>query len=234
MCERKWAETQERVYRFDKAVSLQMISCFMSYAYHRDYVHSTQEFGSITLPLAGTTSDKREVVKNSDPKMTDGAIKDERYHPVSLHSEAAHPLLLHIQLYVFGDTYIMRDLQKLARGKICQALKELASLDIENVREMVFDLMEYAFDNLREEDIMLTFLSLYASNKLQSLRLSTQRFETLMMGSDGKFVRHILPKISGSSKDVFSLTDDNLKSFPLNGDAKTRTSKPRDWSDYDI
>lgn len=178
VCERKWAESQERVYQFDKAVSEQTISCFLSYAYHGDYVSSSQTAGLIALSSIELALDKRRVAKNSDSKVAD-SDKDEKYHPVSSHSEDVHPLLLHIQLYVFADTYIIPNLQMLTRGKIRESLQKLSSLNSEGVREEVFDLLEYAFDNLREEDTLLTFLSLYASNKLDVLKLSSQRLNFL-------------------------------------------------------
>ena len=88
--------------------------------------------------------------------------------------------------------------------------RETLSVEVRESWGEVFDAMEYAFDNLREEDTLLTFLSLYASNKLDELRLSAQLFEALLLGSDGKFAKHFIPKISGSSRDPFSIKHEDL------------------------
>lgn len=215
MCERKWVETQERLYRFDRAVSDQVISCFLSYAYNGDYVYCAPKTDSITSPPVDPGSKNGSVI-NDEETTTVKNGEDDKYKLAPSHVQNAHPLLLHVQLYVFADTYIIPDLQKLARGKIRDWLQKCPSLNPEGVREMIFDLMEYAFENLREEDIMLTFLSLYASNKLDALRLSSQRLEALMLGSDGKFVRLFIQKINPSTRDAFSFTDESLAEVTLN------------------
>ncbi|KAK2762716.1 hypothetical protein FQN54_000890 [Arachnomyces sp. PD_36] len=214
VCERHWAETQERVYRFDSTVPEQVIPLFLSYAYCGDYSMHTRKADHSGHHTIGQGTIKSEVIKRSATDSNgNNDDNDDKGNLASTQTEPAHPLLLHIQLYVFADAYIMTDLQKLSRQKIREHLKSLSALNNENTREMVLDLLEYAFDNLREEDIMLTLLSLYASYRLGELRQSSQRLESLMLGSGGKFFRHFLPKITTAGRDAFSYDDEGLASY---------------------
>ncbi|KAK2757952.1 hypothetical protein FQN54_004358 [Arachnomyces sp. PD_36] len=219
VCEREWLETLERVYTFGEAVTEQVLSGFLNYAYYGDYTHpvptpdipATPSIYSDSLCQVGEKGDLDSSANDADDNHDDEPLPD----------QARHPFLLHIQLYVFGDTYMIPELQLLARGKICEGLRHFTTQDIKSDnsnREIIFDLLDYAFDNLREEDPLLSFFSLYASNRLDGLRLSPQRLEALMLGTDGKFFRLFLPKVCGSSRDVFSFTDKELATFAFDRD----------------
>lgn len=187
-----WAESQERVYTFDKAVSEEVISCFLNFLYHKDYSAKSNDSAG---QCANSSNDKES---------------------------SLHPLLLHAELYVFADTYIMSSLKGNASWKLKCYLRNMGELNTAEKRDSIFDLIEYTFDNLREDDALLVFLADYVSFKLIQLRLSYQRLETLLLGSDGKFIKNLLPRISGSSKDPFATvpvtnTDHTQRTNPISG-----------------
>lgn len=172
VCNRSWAETQERVYKFDEAVSEEVICCFLNFLYHGRY------FAGAISPTESSGS-------------SDGT------------AEPLHPLLLHAQVCVFADTYLMPSLKGTSTGSIKGHLQGMKDLNTTEKREAVLNLIEYCFDNLQEDDSLLRFLAEYTSFKLSELRLSSQRFEALLLGSDGKFIKNLLPRLSGSSSNPF-------------------------------
>lgn len=178
-------ESQERVYKFDEAVSDEVICCVLNYLYHGRY-----SAGTNTL-----------TEKCADAPKIEGA--------------SLHPLLLHAQLYVFADTYIMEPLKTIASRNIKHYLKDMVPLSTPERRDLVIDLIEYAHDNLREEDALLLSLADYASFRLSELRAS-QRLKTLLLGSDGGFLKHLLPRLSGSSNDPFADPVPNTNPPPQN------------------
>lgn len=174
VCSRMWFESQERVYKFDKAVSEDVILCFLNFLYHGHY-----------SSLKANTAAENPCSPNDQ-------------------EVGLHPLLLHAQIYVFADTYFMVALGGTAYSNLKCHLRDMGELNTSTKRDSVLDLIEYAFDNLRDDDNLLVILADYVNFRLFQLRLSP-RLVALLMGSDGKLLKTLLPKISGSSRDPLAL-----------------------------
>jgi hypothetical protein len=111
-------------------------------------------------------------------------------------TEPLHPLLLHIQIYVFANIYIVDPLKTLSQQKIVTYLKK-AEISKKDFTSEIFDLLDFAFSNLPEDDALLYWLANYSSWKLGALRGDTGRLDNLLRREDGNFsrllARHVLP-----------------------------------------
>ena len=182
VCSRMWSETRNRIYQFDKAVSEATIVCFLNYAYYGIYASN---------PYKPQQAAKQGPSAKSTSNDTSSSTR-----------EGPHKLLLHAQVYVFADTYIIPGLGQLAAKNIKDLLDGVkGKLWKSAERNSVLDLLEYAFENLREEDPLLIFLAKYASFKFSALRHSRDRFQAILLGSGGKFLKNLLPTLTGSFDD---------------------------------
>jgi hypothetical protein len=174
-----WKEGQERLYEFDQAVSDQVIACFLSYAYNGDY-------------------DVTEVLSEPDIEGLMNTVG--KYTGLIDTDKAPHPLLLLAQIYVFADTYVMFDLGDLTGDKL-KANTNSETLFSVFHRDTVFDLIEYAIDNLDDNDDLLEHLAQVTSLSLQYLHYSPRLIEVLLKSS-GKFLDLLLPEFSGIPRKV--------------------------------
>lgn len=196
VCGSSWAESQEYIYKFDEAVSEEVLSCFVSYAYRREY------------PVESPTTSAQKLLGSSSDKQ--GPNND----------QGTHPLLLHAQIYVFADAYDVASFGDPAVTAIKSLLLDMADLNTDEKRERVLDLIDHAFDNVREDDPLLIFLADYAGYMLHKLRLSPRRLAASFSGSDGNFAKHLLPRLQSSSKNPFSADYTNSR------DSKIKESLP--------
>ena len=125
--------------------------------------------------------------------------------------DRAHPLLLHVRLYVFADKFLVHALQELATSKIKDQLKGLETRLDGHELEAVLDLLEYAFENAHEDDSLLDWLGAYAAWKLGELKQQPGRFARLLQGSSGSFVRHIIRRVPQSSSNPWDMKDVQLR-----------------------
>lgn len=155
-------------------------------------------------PLCDTEIDPQtgETKKPDDTNDPQGNIAGESRTDTT---EPLHPLLLHIQLYVFANIYIVDSLKTLSEQKIVIYL-EKAELSEKGCTSEIFDLLDFAFSNLPEDDDLLYWLANYSSWKLGALRVDMRRLDNLLRMVDGNFsrllARHVLP----SKKSPFKIT----------------------------
>ncbi|GKZ38991.1 hypothetical protein AbraIFM66950_011620, partial [Aspergillus brasiliensis] len=105
-------EGQSGVYVFED-VAEGTIARFIEWAYRGDYpaTISGTNIGQTPILLEGRETDIDEKPENTTPE-TDSTSEN-------------HPLLVHIRLYIFSETYLVPDLQQLAYEKLTACLTDL-------------------------------------------------------------------------------------------------------------
>ncbi|KAI9747589.1 MAG: hypothetical protein M4579_007433 [Chaenotheca gracillima] len=156
----------------------------------------------------GFTLQKEELAEEDTdiPEMGDS-------EELSVDNGPTHPLLLHVQVYVFAEMYIISELKALTYQRIHQGLQFLDLTYSRRNKEMALDVLKYAFENLPENDALVSWLSKYAAFKLCDLRRLKRRFDGLLKTSDGKFAAKVLENFEGSSKSPWPDTRFEDKRF---------------------
>jgi hypothetical protein len=216
-CKNGMKETEERQMRCE-GYSESVLVSFVQWAYTGGY---SDDRGA--LVVQERPGDEEEVAPPTDDanaKEQWPIVEDEES---SIQDESIHPLLLHIQVCVFANEFIIEPLQDLAIGKVKDRLKELGSLEEAHERNVVLDLLEYAFDNLLETDPFLDWLGNYISWKLEELRQSPDRFETLVAGSKGSFANHLIRHTTKSSVSPWNSEESQIASrYPEKSSKKSK------------
>ncbi|KAB8213028.1 hypothetical protein BDV33DRAFT_197134 [Aspergillus novoparasiticus] len=126
-------EGQSGVYKFEE-VTEGTIARFIEWAYRGDYpttISGTNIGQTPTLP-EGIETDIDKKAANTTPE-TDFTSEN-------------HPLLVHIRLYIFSETYLIPDLHQLAYEKVTACLTDL---DIPNSLDTQLAYAAYCLDKLR-------------------------------------------------------------------------------------
>jgi hypothetical protein len=118
-----------------------------------------------------------------------------------------HPLLLHSKLYVFAHMYLIEPPKVGAKRRKIDQLKKIDNLADGNERAAVFDVLNYTFSRLPEEDLLIHWLARYTSWRLEELRQMPTRFDDLLSGEDSTFTTMLLRYVFKSSIDAFVLED---------------------------
>lgn len=89
------------------------------------------------------------------------------------------------------------------RRKIDQ-LKKIDNLADGNERAAVFDVLNYTFSRLPEEDLLIHWLARYTSWRLEELRQMPTRFDDLLSGEDSTFTTMLLRYVSSKALSMHS------------------------------
>ncbi|RDK41717.1 hypothetical protein M752DRAFT_253087 [Aspergillus phoenicis ATCC 13157] len=151
-------EGQSGVYVFED-VAEGTIARFIEWAYRGDYpaTISGTNIGQTPILLEGTETDIDEKPENTTPE-------------TDLTSEN-HPLLVHIRLYIFSETYIVPDLQQLAYKKVTACITDLDKPNSLDTQLAVIDALQFSFLGLPPHDKLLDWLAQYAAYCLEKLRV---------------------------------------------------------------
>ncbi|CZR50147.1 uncharacterized protein PAC_00019 [Phialocephala subalpina] len=107
-----------------------------------------------------------------------------------------HALLLHVQIYVFANIYQIEELKRPSRQNITAYLEKVERSS-DDFTHKIFDVLDYAFLHLPDDDKLLMWLAKYSAWKLGTLRENSVRLEELLRGTDGKFstllVHYVVP-----------------------------------------
>ncbi|GMF81807.1 unnamed protein product [Aspergillus oryzae] len=151
-------EGQSGVYKFEE-VTEGTIARFIEWAYRGDYpttISGTNIGQTPTLP-EGTETDIDKKAANTTPE-TDFTSEN-------------HPLLVHIRLYIFSETYLIPDLQQLAYEKVTACLTDLDIPNSLDTQLAVIDALRLSFYRLPQHDNLLDWLAQYAAYCLDKLRV---------------------------------------------------------------
>lgn len=135
------------------------IARFIEWAYRGDYpaTISGTNIGQTPILLEGTETDIDEKPENTTPE-TDSTSEN-------------HPLLVHIRLYIFSETYLVPDLQQLAYEKLTACLTDLDKPNSLDTQLAVIDALRLSFPRLPQHDKLLDWLAQYAAYCLDKLRV---------------------------------------------------------------
>ena len=188
---------------------------FLQWAYTGDYDDHIdgQSAEASTGIICRTSSNEtaREEIREEPGSRGTGEQAGASADGLSASDDCAHPLLLHVRLYVFAHKFLVLALQELAISKIKDQLKRLEKRLEGHELEAVLDLLEYAFENVHEDDFFLDWLGANASWKLDELKGRPGRFDALLQGSNGSFVRHLIRRVVKSPLDPWDLKDVQLR-----------------------
>ena len=119
-------------------------------------------------------------------------------------TKPAHPLFLHIQLYVFANVYQIDPLKNASQKKIIGYLKKVEnSSSKSSYTDAIFDLFDCAFLYLPDSDPLLDWLARYAGWNLIALRQESERLENLLRTANGKFAGLLVKHVESSHKSPF-------------------------------
>ncbi|GKZ98244.1 hypothetical protein AnigIFM59636_002477 [Aspergillus niger] len=151
-------EGQSGVYVFED-VAEGTIARFIEWAYRGDYpaTVSGTNIGQTPILLEGTETDIDEKPENTTPETN--------------FTSENHPLLIHIRLYIFSETYLVPDLQQLAYEKLTACLTDLDKPNSLDTQLAVIDALRLSFPRLPQHDKLLDWLAQYAAYCLDKLRV---------------------------------------------------------------
>lgn len=134
---------------------------FIEWAYRGDYpdiVESEPQpiLSNPDIPSPGCTDDGDQVASAPD-------------HESSLSIEN-HPLLAHVQLYIFSDTYGISQLKRLAFDKLTACFVAIGNPATLDVQLAVIAVLRLAFRKLHLNDELRDWLAEYASYRISQLR----------------------------------------------------------------
>lgn len=188
--QRGFEEAQKGVYTFQDT-SAGTLGRFIEWAYTGDY----------PAVLSATTSALSETkeAENAGDKIEeeDGGRNRIATEGIDLVAEN-HPLLAHIQLYIFCIIYLIPDLQQLAFEKLSTCLIDLEKPDNLSTQLAVIAALRVAFLRLPPQDPLLDWLAQYAAYCVDELRLQKD-FLDLLSESPLLSSRMILSLNPGSS-----------------------------------
>lgn len=150
-------EGQSGVYEFQE-VAEGTIARFIEWAYRGDYpaTVSGTNIGQIPTLLESTETNIDKKPASTTPK--------------SHFTPENHPLLVHIRLYMFSETYLVPDLQQLAYEKVAACLTDLDKPKSLDTTLVVIDALRLSFPRLPQHDRLLDWLLRYAAYCLDKLR----------------------------------------------------------------
>ncbi|KGQ00968.1 hypothetical protein PAAG_12341 [Paracoccidioides lutzii Pb01] len=125
-------------------------------------------------------------------------------------TDANHPLLCHIRMYIFADTYLIEELKSLSFGKITRYLEnEKRPADIDS-QLAVIHMLDLAFLNLPPSDNLLHWLGIYTAWCLECLRIQPYFHDIA-----GKLAPYIIRYVKPSSSAPWdpSLHASNFPSY---------------------
>ncbi|KAF8860793.1 hypothetical protein BDZ45DRAFT_672297 [Acephala macrosclerotiorum] len=117
--------------------------------------------------------------------------------------EKTDPLFLHIQVYVFAIIYQINELQNVSRRKLKAYLQDIER-STDNYTSKMFDMLDYAFLHLSDEDKLLQWLAKYSAWKLGTLREDFTRLDVLLRATDGKFSSMLVRCVAPSQVNPFA------------------------------
>lgn len=204
-CDGKWKEQISGRYKFSEDVTERTLLCFLTWAYNGDY-DSNDEAETRPSPNEALVRYEKGTNGERAPEEPLGETPAAAAAIVDKEQRVMHPLLLHISLYVFADVYQIEPLKASTKQKILDQLEKLENLPESHERVAIFDLLDYAFSRLPEQDPLLHWLARYASWKLDDLRHICTRLDNLLSENDGKFARMLVRYLYKSTVNPFSLT----------------------------
>ncbi len=224
MCEHEYRERKERSIHFKENVPEAILVVFLEWAYTKDYADqatcrpldanirlASQAVGSLDLVETSINNVASRVEIGLELQVQEEGMASDDID----NEEEMHPLLLHIRLYIFGDEFLIPKLRARAKEKTINQLKAIASLDHEYEREAVLDLLEYTFSNLREEDLFLLWLGMFASYRLDKLKQSSARLCNLLGSSGGSFARHLIRFVNSTPHAPWDRQENIIPIYPI-------------------
>ncbi|KAI1905943.1 hypothetical protein LOZ12_006398 [Ophidiomyces ophidiicola] len=181
-----YKEGTERTYIF-KETAEGILLRYIEWAYRDDYPH-------VLNPDKSTAS--------KDTNLPCGGDEEWKI-------DANNPLLCHVKMYIFADTYLIAELKSLSFEKITKYLKEEGTLIKIDSQLAVIRMLDFASSNLLPDDDLLHWLGIYATWCLERLR-EQPAFHDIA----GKLVMYIVRYARQSSTAPWELSMP-ISKFPM-------------------
>ena len=131
-----------------------------------------------------------------------------------------HPVLVHMRLAVFADTYLVDDLKKLATKNLEAELERIGKPRGQDRAQLVIKLLDLAASNLHPQDSSLDMLGKYSAWCIKDLR-SHPAFEDVAPKMAMALVKHLRPRRESPwqhkaiSEKLFEGEYDTVEAFDL-------------------
>lgn len=155
--ERHFQEKENGVYIF-KETTEGTVTRFIEWAYRGDYPDAVYKAGLIT-----NNEDSAEEDAKADTVISD--TKD------NLTTDDEHPLLSHMQLYVFCEIYGITQLKELVFSKLTSRLTEIEKPKTLDAQLAIIAVLRICFTNVHPDNDLADWLAQYAAYCVDTLRL---------------------------------------------------------------
>ncbi|KAH8697699.1 hypothetical protein BGW36DRAFT_296614, partial [Talaromyces proteolyticus] len=157
-------EGENGVYKF-KETTEGTVTRFIEWAYRGDYPDPVYEAGFIENSEVSTkeSAEKDSVISDTDLELT----RDD------------HPLLAHVQLYIFCDIYGIKQLKDLVFSKLTSRLADIGKPERLDAQLAIIDVLRIFFASIHPDNDLADWLAHYAAYCMDKLLLQNDFIDLL-------------------------------------------------------